>query len=96
MLGGVERNEISFVVRTFLLRKEPVTRNEIFYYKKWINFVIDVNGAYDFQGKFWRYFPNSGGLYDQDRYIMDIWENVKYEFLLAYNDENFIKLLNKR
>ena len=41
----------------------------------------------------WNYLPSSGGYYDQDFMIMEIWEAVKFEYNKCLKDENFMKIL---
>ena len=47
-------------------------------YDKWIDFIIDALKCYDLKNEKWLYLPESGGYYDQDEYVMSIWEYVIY------------------
>jgi hypothetical protein len=64
-------------------------------YRKWIEFVFDVSKCYDFEKKHWLFLPEIGGYYNQDEFIMDIWNVVVNEFERAYCDSAVVSELNR-
>lgn len=58
---------------------------------RWIGFVRDALACID--GNNWRHLPNAGGYYDQDEFIMSVWETIRSSYVKAMNDEEFTKSL---
>lgn len=65
---------------------------------KWIGFVRDSMACMDIEdGKAsWRFLPNSGGYYDQDWFIMTVWEKIREKVIHALNDKKFIDTLRSK
>jgi hypothetical protein len=63
------------------------------WFEKWVEIVIDAMSCYNKESGHWIHLPNAGGLYDQDRYIMDIWDEVKYRYISNMKDPDVIHFL---
>jgi len=65
------------------------------HYLKWIGFVRDVFACLDLDTKVWMNLPSAGGYYDQDDWLMRVWETVRYEIFTAMNDIEFIETVKR-
>jgi len=57
------------------------------YWMKWIGFVRDALSCLD--GTSWRHLPEDGGYYNQDEFIMSVWEEIRYFYIKTLNDDDF-------
>ena len=61
--------------------------------KYWL-FVKEALSCLDKNGQ-WLHLPSDGGYYDQDNFIMSIWECIRDSYLIALNDpemQGFLKM----
>lgn len=65
------------------------------YFNKWISIINDVIECTDEQNNTFRWLPRSGGYYDQDTEIMNIWIMVKQEYMKLITDEAFRERMRK-
>ncbi len=65
------------------------------YYDTWIAVVRDALSCLDQERYNWLHLPSSGGYYDQDEFLLSVWEYVRYEFIQAKRDETFMNNLKR-
>lgn len=75
-------------------------------YRKWATIVSEalsairverINWGVTSKNKYtWAYLPGSGGYYDQDVFIMSIWECVKANFINLESDKDFQEYLKRK
>jgi len=44
----------------------------------------------------WAHLPESGGYYDQDEWMMAIWETTRTQIIKALTDERFLESLRSK
>jgi hypothetical protein len=62
-------------------------------YLRWIEIVKEALSCLNKDNFTWLHLPYSGGFYDQDCFIMNIWNVIADEFYLAVNDQEIINFL---
>jgi hypothetical protein len=63
------------------------------HYDMWICLVREALSCLDLDSSNWVHLPNAGGYYDQDEFIIRVWEQVRYEYIAAKRDPGFKKSL---
>lgn len=66
-------------------------------WRKWIGFVRDAMACMIIESEkisvIWSHLPGAGGYYDQDEWIMTVWESVRRSVINAFCDKNFMESL---
>ena len=62
-------------------------------YKLWIGFVREALSCLDLQNYNWVHLPNAGGYYNQDEFLIMVWECIRTEYIRAIKDDVFMQSL---
>lgn len=74
----------------YLMGLQPRTGYTGKLYDKWIGFILEALSCYDIERNIWVHLPESGGYYDQDDFLMSIWEYIRISFRKMRHDEAVI------
>jgi hypothetical protein len=66
------------------------------HYRRWVMIVREALSCMDVKHNCWYHLPCNGGYYDQDDFIMVIWEYIRYCVSKAGKDPEIIKELNRQ
>ena len=61
----------------------------------WISYVREAMSCIDDTGNF-LHLPEAGGYYNQDEFIMQVWQCVRAEYLNAKIDSDFMKSIRAK
>lgn len=62
----------------------------------WIGLIRQAFSCLDVRTYNWIHLPNKGGYYDQDEFFLIVWEYVRYEYIMAKNDEKFMTSISNK
>ena len=65
-------------------------------YEKWTSFVKEALSCLDTKNCTWIHLPGAGGFYDQDEFIMTIWECIRYSYISLMGDQKERDQIMKR
>jgi hypothetical protein len=95
LLGGEHRKQIDYAVRCVVLKITPDSGQSKDWFDRWIAIIYEALSCLDKEKNMWAYLPNSGGYYDQDEFLMTVWETVRISYITAIRDPNIIHEIEK-
>jgi hypothetical protein len=83
-------------VRNYLLGIYDPSGYAVLLRVRWYPVIKNCLDCYDPEKKVFLHLPGTGGLYDQDEYLLSVWNCIVKNYEEALKDEDFLKVIRAR